>query len=91
LGALVSAITVRRIHLDRDGYAKNGPQKGRYFGHDAVGTYFKGAGPLYYCPEIADLRSPLFSDACYARSWDHLTVRAAFKIRLERIAKGESP
>jgi hypothetical protein len=75
-----TGFVVRRIHLDRDGYAKEGPYPGKYFG---------AGGPIYYCPEIAEVRSPMFYSDCYVRSSNHIDARAHFRRVFDEISKAD--
>lgn len=70
-------IKVLRVKLDRYGYARDG----RYWGQGE---------PLYYCPEVAEMRSPLFYSVAYERATDHRAARLAFQATISLILKGVS-
>lgn len=74
-------ITVRRIRIDSQGYAY-----GTYFGN---GVYFGVGEPLYYCPEIAELRgetSVNWVESAFQRAKNVGEARMVFKGRMERMA-----
>ena len=59
-------LTVRRVRLDAQGY-------------DSKGKYWGTGLPLYYCPELADARSPLFYGDAYVRARNSGEARRIFK------------
>lgn len=69
-------LTIRRVKLDRMGYEASGYNKGRYWG---VGL------PLYYCPELEELRSTTPIRGCnepHARAHSLEAARELFKRRI---------
>ena len=74
-------VTVRRVQLDSMGYEAGGFHKGRYWG---VGL------PLYYCPELEDLRSETPIRECnepHCRASDINAAHEVFVRRMEETLK----